>query len=246
MTTKTARPPTQQLQKTQKKTKKAQHAQLAQKKKKKTTPTPAPKTRRPGRPTADIAVPPEREIFARGLEAFAEAGFDGVSVRDLARRLGVSHNFINDRYGTKEGFWRAVVDDSLTSMGDGIERALRQPGASDLDKLKAVVRHIAGAGGPRPQLQQMLNFESSRGSPRLLYIFERYLQPFTLKLTPVISALVRDGVLRPVPWHVLFFLLSAPGNAIGTPALAELLGKPKHDSEGADLFADLIVNALKA
>lgn len=202
--------------------------------------------RRPGRPTADIAVPPEREIFARGLEAFAEAGFDGVSVRDLARRLGVSHNFINDRYGTKEGFWRAVVDDSLRSLGDGVERAIDAPASNDLEKLKAVVRHIAGAGGPRPLLQQMLNFEASRGSPRLLYIFERYLQPFTLKLTPVISGLVRDGVLRPVPWHVLFFLISTPGNAIGNPALAELLGRPKNDAESADLFADLIVNALRA
>jgi AcrR family transcriptional regulator len=54
------------------------------------------------------------EILARGLTAFAELGYDGASVRVLARRLGVSHNFINDRFGSKGRFWRAVIDRSLT------------------------------------------------------------------------------------------------------------------------------------
>ena len=92
----------------------------------------------------------------------------------------------------------------------------------------------------------MMNFEAARGSPRLLYIFERYIQPFTLKLTPVITGLVRDGVLRPVPWHILFFLLTAPGNALGNRPLADLLGRPRGgDAETAALFADLIVDALR-
>jgi AcrR family transcriptional regulator len=33
-------------------------------------------------------VPVEAEILARGLTAFAELGYDGASVRVLARRLG--------------------------------------------------------------------------------------------------------------------------------------------------------------
>ncbi|WP_408996073.1 TetR family transcriptional regulator, partial [Streptomyces acidiscabies] len=60
----------------------------------------AESARRPGRPGADTpAVPGEESILRRGLEAFAELGYDHASARELARRLGVSHNFINDRYG---------------------------------------------------------------------------------------------------------------------------------------------------
>ncbi|MDX2961245.1 TetR family transcriptional regulator, partial [Streptomyces acidiscabies] len=44
-------------------------------------------------------MPGEESILRRGLEAFAELGYDHASARELARRLGVSHNFINDRYG---------------------------------------------------------------------------------------------------------------------------------------------------
>ena len=66
--------------------------------------------RRVGRPaTATTDVPSDDVILAKGLQAFGELGYDGASVRELARWIGVSHNFINDRYGSKEAFWRAVV-----------------------------------------------------------------------------------------------------------------------------------------
>ena len=74
-------------------------------------------TRRPGRPSGDSAgVPTEPDVLLRGLEAFAELGYDRASARELARRLGVSHTFINDRYGTKAAFWRAVVDAALAAQ----------------------------------------------------------------------------------------------------------------------------------
>src|SRR5258705_11929440 len=72
--------------------------------------------RRVGRPSQPTDVPTEAEILARGLAAFAELGYASASVRELARRLGVSHNFINDRYGSKELFWRAVIDRSLVAQ----------------------------------------------------------------------------------------------------------------------------------
>src|SRR5258707_3177984 len=68
-----------------------------------------------GRPAQPTDIPSESEILGRGLAAFAELGYDGASVRELARRLGVSHNFINDRYGSKAQFWRAVIDRALTA-----------------------------------------------------------------------------------------------------------------------------------
>jgi AcrR family transcriptional regulator len=205
-----------------------------------------PERRKPGRPGAASSVPDEREILARGLEAFAELGYDATSVRELARRLGVSHNFIHDRYESKDGFWRAVIDDALAGLEAGLEAALAAPAENDLERLRGVVRFLAAAASP-PHVQLLLNFEASRGSPRLLYIFERYIQPFTLKLTPVIASLVREGVLRPVPWHVLFFLLTAPGTANGHRPLAELLGRPRGnaDASASDLFADLILESMR-
>jgi AcrR family transcriptional regulator len=69
-------------------------------------------TTRPLR-NGDPTAPSEDAVLRRGLTAFAELGYDDASVRELAGRLGVSHNFINTRYGSKAAFWRAVVDHAL-------------------------------------------------------------------------------------------------------------------------------------
>ena len=62
----------------------------------------SPRGRRVGRPAAATNdVPPDDVILAKGLQAFGELGYDGASVRELARWIGVSHNFINDRYGSR-------------------------------------------------------------------------------------------------------------------------------------------------
>lgn len=53
------------------------------------------------------------EILRRGLDTFAELGYAATTMRELAWRLDVSHNFINDRDGSKGNFWRAVVDFAL-------------------------------------------------------------------------------------------------------------------------------------
>ncbi|MGW6904750.1 TetR family transcriptional regulator [Streptomyces sp. NPDC054940] len=100
----------------------------------------AESARRPGRPGADTpAVPEESSILQRGLEAFAELGYDHASARELARRLGVSHNFINDRYGSKAAFWRAVVDSALGAQLAGLPQV--DDSVDDAERLRAVGGH---------------------------------------------------------------------------------------------------------
>lgn len=70
--------------------------------------------RGPGRPGAGTRpVPAEADILRRGMETSAELGYDRATAREPARRLGVSHNVIDDRYGPKANFRRAVVDSIL-------------------------------------------------------------------------------------------------------------------------------------
>src|SRR5258706_15671359 len=78
-----------------------------------TTARTALKRRGAGRPPADAALPDLEEILQRGLEAFAELGYEAVSVRQLNERLGMGRTFINDRYGSKDAFWQAVMEHAI-------------------------------------------------------------------------------------------------------------------------------------
>jgi AcrR family transcriptional regulator len=49
-----------------------------------------------------LAAVSTEEILEVALQTFAEKGDEGTSVRDIARRLNVSHNLIPIRIGTKE------------------------------------------------------------------------------------------------------------------------------------------------
>ena len=74
-----------------------------------------PKAR--GRPKAADTMPGE-EILAVALRTFATHGYDGVSLRTINRELGVSHNLIYQRFGTKEELWKAAVDYGFGGLVD--------------------------------------------------------------------------------------------------------------------------------
>src|SRR5712691_836489 len=161
--------------------------------------------RRVGRPSQPTDVLTEAEILARGLAAFAELGYDAASVRELARRLGVSHNFINDRYGSKEQFWRAVIDRSLTVQVARLGGVLNVPGEDDLARLRNLVHAFHQANVAEPDRARILQYESIRGGQRLEYVFQHYLVPVRGAVAPLVQELVEQGRVRAIPMDVMVY-----------------------------------------
>ena len=56
-------------------------------------------------------------LLDRLLEAFADLGFEGTSIRELCRHLGVSHNLIHIRYQSKDNAWYRAVDYGFEELG---------------------------------------------------------------------------------------------------------------------------------
>ena len=63
---------------------------------------------------------------------FAQRGFDGVSLRDIAQRAGVQLALSHYHFGSKEDLFRAVVDrradDHVRSLRDALDTAMRASG----------------------------------------------------------------------------------------------------------------------
>lgn len=197
-----------------------------------------------GRPNADDAID-DAAVLRCGLETFAELGFDGTTMRALATRLGVSHNFIHDRYGSKERFWQAVVDESLGPVQQGFMQALGALYDDEMDRLTAVIRFVVTRADPL--FHRMMTEEARRESPRLTYVVERYLQPMFVGLTPVLASLTRAGRIRPVPWSVLLFLMSGPAQVHENDPISQVLPDPvgAWETDSGEFFTSLILNALR-
>lgn len=202
-----------------------------------------PRRRRgPGRPAAAEAVPGLEQVLERALEAFAEHGYEAVSLRQLNAHLGMGHTFISDRYGSKEAFWRVVVDHAFDQVRPEVGAALADDGRDELDRLVAAVRALHGALARSAHFARLVDQEARVESPRLAYLYE-LMAPWFEGIRPLFTRLVEQGVLRPMPWYLFHFLITAPSSLYSQPPLARRVGRPD-DADDHDLMTDLVLGGL--
>src|SRR4051794_16771397 len=151
-------------------------------------------------------------LLDRLLEAFADLGFEGTSIRELCRHLGVSHNLIHIRYQSKENAWYRAVDHAFEELG----RALTEEPAAgwptdSLEILRVSMERYAVATLERPALARIIQQEAARPGPRFDYMYEQYIGPWREITDDLITHLQRDGVLRPGAIDTVYFFLTTWG-----------------------------------
>jgi AcrR family transcriptional regulator len=205
-----------------------------------------PRRRGPGRPPAGTPLPEHGQVLGRGLEAFAELGYEAVSVRQLNERLGMGHTFIHDRFGSKMAFWTAVVDHAVDQVAQEVWQALGADAGDrhddDVSRLIAAVRAFHRAGARRPSFARLVDYEAARESPRLTYLYEA-IRPLNDAARPLFDRLVREGRLRGMPWYLFHFAVTKPLAMYSQAPLARLFGRPEEADDHA-LLSDLILNGL--
>ncbi len=64
------------------------------------------------------------QLIAVGRKAFAELGFDGTSVEEIAQRAAVSKPVVYEHFGGKEGLYAVVIDREMLALEKVITEAL--------------------------------------------------------------------------------------------------------------------------
>jgi AcrR family transcriptional regulator len=212
---------------------------------------PASTHKRTGRPKAQDAPATLEQILDAALRAFATYGYDGVAVRTLNRELGVSHNLIHQRFGSKQGLWYAAVDrafgQQVTELATSFDPTLTDP----LDQLNHAIRRFVRYSAERPELLGLMNIEARVDSERLDYIYDNYVAPALAPLGLLLDYLQKNGRIRPISLRALFFLVAHGAAAPFTLApLARRFDNadpldPNQVAEHAALTADVITNGLR-
>src|SRR4030081_1652372 len=150
------------------------------------------------------------DILRAALHAFAEHGYDGMSLRTLNTEMGLSRGTINQRFRSKEQLWYAAVDHEFRHLIDDLNAELEQRAVpdDDLSRLREGIRAFLIASVRRPGLGGLMNQEGLHSTSRLDHIMTSFTLP---TLTPVWHALNRladAGVVRRVPARTLLFLVA--------------------------------------
>ncbi|MEA2682477.1 MAG: hypothetical protein QOK05_805 [Chloroflexota bacterium] len=207
-------------------------------------------TKRRGRPKAEDAPAALDEILDAALRAFATHGYDGVSVRTLNRELGVSHNLIHQRFGSKQSLWYAAVDrafsQQITELATGFDPTLVDP----LDQLNHAIRRFVRYSAERPELLGLMNIEGRIDTERLDYIYSTYIAPALAPLGRLLDHLRENGRIRPISLRALFFLIAhgaaAPFTLVPLARRFDNMDPldPDQVAEQAALTADVITSGL--
>lgn len=188
------------------------------------------------------------------LEAFAERGFEGASIREIAAACGVSHGLLNSRFGSKQALWEAAVDLGMGRLHSrmvalethlprevGVEQRFR---AACVDFLESVAAF--------PAIIQLMNVEGARASPRLDYIVETFFKARSWPIATLLEEGRVQGVFRDVHITVPFTLLAhGAGALVALRPLVEA-ADPRLDSSPEAISrtiadsVELIVRGLKA
>src|ERR1700687_2839878 len=187
-----------------------------------------------GRPPAGQEI--DLDVLLQGaLDAFAETGYDGTSVRELSRRLGVSHALLIARFGSKEGLWFAAMEHALAQTEQTWREVADSPALDDLDALRQGVVQQLIFSAAHPQVLRIMSHEGAIDSPRLRFVMDRFVNPLRPGVERLLGRLVAAGRIRHVPYATLHFLTIHGGGAPFTnPVEAELVRAAAH-SHAADI-----------
>lgn len=207
--------------------------------------TRAPRGR--GRPRAgeEIDMAP---LLLAALDAFAETGYDGMSVRELGRRLGVSHALLTARFGSKEGLWFAAMEYALAEAEQTWREVADSPELDDLEALRrGVVRQVLFSAA-HPQVLRIMSHEGAIDSPRVRFVIDRFVNPLRPGVERLLTRLVAAGRIRPVPYATLHYLVTFGGGALfANPVESALLGASAHpDEEEIRAHAEAVADVLIA
>jgi AcrR family transcriptional regulator len=207
--------------------------------------------KRPGRPRAQDAPVTLEQILDAAFRAFATYGYDGVAVRTLNRDLGVSHNLLHQRFGSKQGLWYAAVDRAFSQQVTQLATAFDPTLTDPLDQLNHAIRRFVHYSAEHPELLGLMNIEARVDSERLDYIYGKYVAPALAPLDRLLDHLREHGRIRPISLRALFFLIAHGAAAPFTlTALARHFDEtdpldPDQVAEHAALTADVITNGLR-
>lgn len=181
-------------------------------------------------PRSDRRTPPRRphvggprtadRILDAAEAVFADRGFAGTALRDVAERVGVRTPSLYNHFASKETLYAAVLERALGPLLGLLDDAAAGRGARDSGQLAADLMALLAK---HPHLPRLVAHETLAGSRRLTPMLERWIAPaFARGLELALGGRFEGGE---VPHVVLALYHVVVGYFASTSLYAELAGE---------------------
>jgi len=158
-------------------------------------------------------------LLDTGRRVFAQAGYDGASVRRITREAGTNLGAITYHFGSTRGLYEAVLAHVLTPLVDRVGEATARRGRP-IDRLGAVVAVFFDYLAANPDLPRLMLQEVAAGRPAPEAVVA-IIQRNAMYITGILKEGWAEGSLR--PGHPLLTTLSVVSQPVYMTLMAPLI-----------------------
>lgn len=206
--------------------------------------------RKRGRPSRDDSAMSREAILQKAFEAFARQGFEGVSLRQLAKECGVSDSLLSHHFGSKQQLWFEAADSVFQPLYQRLIQTLDSVDAPNVawqlrNNLKASLCMMA-------QEAQTIAFmfrEGEGDTERADHLRRHYLIPYTDRIHALVDQARDQGLMRKLSHEActamvlgIMRMLVVPG--LYKPALAPRLASAETISAYVDEVTTIFYDGL--
>lgn len=194
-------------------------------------------------------------ILEKTAEVFAEKGYDGARVDELARAAGVNKATLYYQIGDKEALYHAVLERTFRNTADEIEQALQQSRGCE-EEIRRFVTIFAQTAGNIRYAAPILLREVASGGRNLPDTALKQMGRILGALSASIDKGIAQGTFRPVNSFMVHMMIVGSltlyssnepirrRNAARNPEIYE----PSHfisNTEAGEQIADLVLAAIR-
>jgi AcrR family transcriptional regulator len=140
---------------------------------------------------------------------FAQVGFAGARIDEIARRAGVNKAMIYYHVGDKKALYEAALTLHFGGVFDGIKAAVDAAGAPP-EKMAAYIRFLAGKIDENPQMVPIMLRQMAAGTENIAPVIPRVFAGVLEIVEEIIQDGVSRGVFRPAtPLIIHLFVVGA-------------------------------------
>jgi AcrR family transcriptional regulator len=142
-----------------------------------------------------MSIDKKEHIMDVAVTLFAEKGFEGTSIRDLAHEADVNIAMINYYFGSKEKLFVALLEAKARYMREKIDAVQNDPSLSELDKINQIIDGYVDRFLSQPAFHRVLQQELLVTNRELLH---QNVTTLFVKNTQDIVSIIEKGIRKKI------------------------------------------------